>query len=96
VDDFVGIGPGKVLEVLAKGVDEKYGTTGFGDVKWILGMLVERDRTARTIPISQEAFIGSLLARFNLSDATPRFTAKLSVNRVSNEVPATFLRLGQS
>jgi len=34
-------------------------------------MLVERDRSARTISISQEAFIGSLLARFNLSDATP-------------------------
>jgi len=52
VDDFVGIGSGKDLEVLAKGVDEKYGITGFGDIKWILGMLVECDRTARTISIS--------------------------------------------
>jgi len=77
VDDFVGIGSGKDLEVLAKGVDEKYGITGFGDVKWILGMLVERDRTARTISISQEAFITSLLTRFNLSDATPVSTPLL-------------------
>jgi len=77
VDEFFGIGSGKVLEVLAKGVDEKYGTTGFGDVKWILGMLVEHDRTARTISISQEAFIGSLLAQFNLSGAAPVSTPLL-------------------
>jgi len=52
VDNFVGIGSGKDLEVLAKGVNEKYGITGFSDIKWILGMLVECDRTTRTISIS--------------------------------------------
>ena len=83
MDDFVGIGSGKVLEVLAKGVDEKYVIMGFGDVKWILGMLVERDRTARTISISQEAFIGSLLARFNLSDAAPVSTPFLPGTQLS-------------
>ena len=36
----------------------------------VLGMLLERDRSARTIAISQEAFIDSILARFNLLDAT--------------------------
>jgi len=52
VDNFVGIGSGKDLEVLAKGINEKYGITGFSDVKWILEMLVEHDHTARTISIS--------------------------------------------
>jgi len=33
-------------------------------------MLLERDRSARTIAISQDAFIDSILARFNLLDAT--------------------------
>jgi len=52
VDNFVGIGSGKDLEVLAKGVNEKYGIMGFSNIKWILGMLVECDRTTRTISIS--------------------------------------------
>ena len=33
-------------------------------------MLLERDRPARTISISHEAFIDSILTRFNLTDAT--------------------------
>ena len=51
-------------------VDTKYGITGPGEVRWVLGMLLERDRSARTIAISQEAFVDSILARFNLLDAT--------------------------
>jgi len=70
VDDCVAIGSRQVLTSLAKSVDEKYGTTGLGEVRWVLGMLMERDRAARTISISQEAFIDSILARFNLTDAT--------------------------
>ena len=34
-------------------------------------MLVERDRNARVIYLSQEVFINSILTRFNLVDATP-------------------------
>ena len=41
VDDFVGIGSGKDLCELANGVDKKYGITGHGEVKWVLGMLLE-------------------------------------------------------
>jgi hypothetical protein len=71
VDDFVGVGTREELDVLAKGVDAKYGITGLEEVRWVLGMLIERDRAARPISISQEAFINSILARFNLADATP-------------------------
>ena len=41
VDDFIGIGSGAQLEALAKSVDAKYGITGLGEVRWVLGMLVE-------------------------------------------------------
>ena len=51
-------------------VSAKYGITGLGEVKWVLGMLLERDRPTRTISISQEAFIDSILTRFNLTNAT--------------------------
>jgi transposase InsO family protein len=70
VDDFIGIGSGKELNALARGIDAKYGITGLGQVKWVLGMLIERDRAAHTISISQEAFINTILTRFNLTEAT--------------------------
>ena len=69
VDDFIGIGSGKELNALAKSVDVKYSITGLGDVKWVLGMLIERNRAARTIYTSQEAFINS--TQFNLIDTAP-------------------------
>ena len=69
VDDCVAIDSRKVLTALAKSVDTKYGTTGLGEVRWVLGMLMERDRPARSISVSQEAFIDSVLTCFNLTDA---------------------------
>ena len=69
VDDCVAIDSRRELESLAKGVDAKYGITGLGEVQWALGMLLERDHSARTISISQEASIDSILARFNLTNA---------------------------
>ena len=83
VDDFVSIGSGKELDALAKSVDEKYGITGLGDVKWVLGMLIERDRAARENYISQEAFINSLLTRFSLTDAVPLSTPLAPGTRLS-------------
>ena len=58
------------MDTLTKSVDAKYGITAHGEAKWVLGMLIERDRSAQTVSISQEAFINSILARFNLADAT--------------------------
>ena len=63
--DCVAIGSGKELANLAKGDNAKYRITG---LKWVLGKPLERDRSARTIAISQEAFTDSILARFNLVD----------------------------
>ena len=75
VDNCVTMGSRKELTALADGANAKYGITGLGKVGWVLGMLLERDRPARTISISQEEFIDSTLTRFNLTDvatiATP-------------------------
>ena len=74
VDDLAGIRYKAQIEALAKTVDEKYGITGLGEVKWVLGMLLERDRSARTVSISHAALINSILAQFNLMDALPLST----------------------
>jgi hypothetical protein len=47
VDDCVAIGSRRELESLAK-----YGITGLGEVKLVLGMLLERDRPAHDINIA--------------------------------------------
>ena len=65
-------------------VDVEYGITGLGEVKWVLGILIERDRDTRSIYISQEAFINTVLARFNLSDAAPFSTPMIPGTRSSS------------
>ena len=67
VDNYVAISSRKELTALAESVNAKYGITSLGEVRWVLGMLLERDRPARTISILQEAFIDSILTRFNLT-----------------------------
>jgi len=84
VDDFVGIGSRKELDALAKSVDAKYGITAVGEAKWVLDMLIERDRAARTVSISQEACINSMLTRFNLADATTLSTPLASGPQLSS------------
>ena len=67
VDPFVRIGSTKELDAIAESVDAKYRiVAGLGEVKWVLGMQVERECAVRTVYISQEAFTNSALTRFNL------------------------------
>ena len=90
VDDFVGIGSRAQLEALAESVDGKYSITRLGEVKWVLGMLLEHDHAARTISISQEAFINSILACFNLMDASPLLTPLVPGTQLSTaDCPTT-------
>ena len=70
VDRRVALGSRNKLTALSKSLDANYGIAGLGEVRWVLSMLMERDRPARTISISQEAFIDSILVRFNLTGAT--------------------------
>ena len=70
MDDCVAIGSGKELTSISKSADARYGITGPGDVKLVPDMLLKRDRSARTIAISKEACIDSILTPFILLDAT--------------------------
>jgi len=52
-------------------------------VKWILELKVKRDQTARTISMSQEAFIDSIPTHFNLADAAPMVTPLMLGNQLT-------------
>ena len=70
--DCIEIGSRKELSALAKSVGAQPSITGLRDVRRVLGMLLEHDRPAHTISKSKEAFIDSIIARFNLTDSIVR------------------------
>jgi hypothetical protein len=82
VDDFIGIGSRKELEALKNGVDVKYGVTVLRG-----GQMGPRyaDCSARTISISQGAFIDLILTRFNLTDAAPVTTPLVPGTHLSTD-----------
>ena len=40
-----------------------------GEIHWLLNLKIERDWEAKTISISQAAYIDRIIARFNLQEA---------------------------
>jgi hypothetical protein len=71
VDDTTGVGDANWLRELEKQVDKRYGTSGGGELSWMLGMAITRDRASQTIVLSQSAYIEKLVEKFGLTDATP-------------------------
>jgi hypothetical protein len=68
----------------------KWDITELGPAKFALGIAFSRDRSARTITLSQTAFIDKVVNRFNLSDAHPCETpmvAGLVLHRPDKSIP---------
>ena len=49
----------------------RYKIKDLGDLNWLLGLEVTRDRGRRTITFGQSAYIQKVVDRFNLQDAKP-------------------------
>jgi hypothetical protein len=49
----------------------RYGIKDMGNLQWLLGIEVERDRENRVITFSQSAYIQKVVQRFGLEDAKP-------------------------
>jgi len=65
-----------------------------GELNWLLGLKVERDRTARTITLSQKAYIDTVLERFQLTDAkTAQTPMDVSTILSDSQSPATHTQL---
>lgn len=47
---------------------ERFAAKDMGPAKWILGMLISRDRQARTIKLDQEVYVTKALEKFGLAD----------------------------
>jgi hypothetical protein len=50
-------------------LSQYFDISDLGELNWLLGLKVERDRHARTIRLSQRAYIDTIIERFHLEDA---------------------------
>jgi hypothetical protein len=50
---------------------ERFEISDLGELTWLLGLKVERNRSARTLALSQHAYVDTVLERFHLEDAKP-------------------------
>jgi hypothetical protein len=62
------------VEGFKEEVRGKFEITDLGEMRWLLGFEVTRDRPGRTIAINQRLYIETIAARFNLTDAKPTYS----------------------
>jgi transposase InsO family protein len=76
-------------------ISSKYKISDLGDLQFILGMKIIRDRKAKTIIITHERYINDMLSKFSMSDCatsdTPELTTKFNIKVNSGELVDTTL-----
>ena len=60
---------GELMQDFKKKINERHSITDLGPIHWLLGIKVTRDRGARTISLSQESYINTIVKCFNLDTA---------------------------
>jgi Reverse transcriptase (RNA-dependent DNA polymerase) len=63
---------------------ERFETKDLGDSKWMLGMLLTRNRAAKTIQLTQELYITKSLERYGLSECRSARTPMASSNALQD------------
>jgi transposase InsO family protein len=61
----------RLIEAFKAGLREHVEVTDLGELHWMLGMEIKRDREARTIHISQRAYLDSIIRRYNFDELKP-------------------------
>jgi hypothetical protein len=73
---------------------ERFEISDLGELTWLLGLKIERDRRTRTIRLSQGAYIDTIVERFRLEDAkdvhTPMDTGAVLSTDQSSATDAQF------
>jgi Reverse transcriptase (RNA-dependent DNA polymerase) len=75
VDDMTIAGSSRdAIQRFKEGLSQQVKIKDLGDLQWMLGIEVTRNRKACTISFSQRAYIAKILERFGLQDAHPLST----------------------
>ena len=90
VDDLIVAGSNlKTLSDFKAAISERFQMKDLGDLSWILGMEIRRDRTNRIIEVTQKSYIDVMLQRFGMQDCKPIGTpAEGHLLRVENVGPS--------
>ncbi len=72
VDDCtIAASDAKLVEDFKRGLSKNVEVTDLGELHWMLGIEVKRDREAGTIHLSQWVYIDTILCHFNFTDLKP-------------------------
>ena len=86
VDDMMIVGNNKrIVDVFIAAIEKQFDVKDLGDLKWILGMEVVRDRQRRTLSINQKVYIQKMLERFGMMDCNYVYTP---ADKVVSRLPA--------
>ncbi|MGB9152505.1 MAG: reverse transcriptase domain-containing protein, partial [Alphaproteobacteria bacterium] len=67
----------------------KYKMKDLGDVSWILGMKLTRDRVKGVLSLDQSLYLNKVLARFNMLDCKPLPTPESTLKLTMHQCPTT-------
>ena len=72
VDDTTITGSSmRLIDEYEQRIGENFTITCLGPVSWLLGLSITRDHSKRTLALSQETYINSIIRRFHMEDAKP-------------------------
>lgn len=72
VDDLIVAGSHlESVNRFKKAIADRFRMKDLGELTWVLGMEVSRDRAKRTIEVTQKAYVELMLKRFNMADCKP-------------------------
>jgi hypothetical protein len=80
----------KIMSDLKTRISQHVEVTDLGELHWLLGIEIKRDRERRTISMSQRSYINSILRRYSLEDLKPVSTPmEPHVRLSSSQSPCT-------
>jgi len=80
----------RLIEELKAGLCKHFEVTDLGELHWMLGIEVKRDRSGCMVHLSQRAYIDAILRRYHLSDLKPLSTPMdHQVRLSSDQAPAS-------
>lgn len=72
VDDSTIVGDSETtVAEMKRELGSQYEIADLGEIHWLLGLKIKRDKEGQTLALSQTAYIETLLRRFNMQDASP-------------------------
>jgi Reverse transcriptase (RNA-dependent DNA polymerase) len=86
----------KLIKEFKSGIKSHVEITDLGEIHWLLGIEVRRDREARTISLCQHSYIDSIISRFNFDDIKPVSTpSDPNVNLSKEDAPKSVMEVGR-